>query len=172
MRKIILFTAASLDGLITGKDESLDWLFEDNDYGYNEFIETVDTLLMGYKSYKIVLSFGIDFPYKDKINYVFSRNHEHNDDNPVKFIKDPVPEFLANLRKEQGKDIWLVGGGQINTILLNNDLIDEMVISVHPAILGDGIKLFKGEANRKSFKLKSAKTFKSGLVQLVYTKSL
>jgi dihydrofolate reductase len=168
MRKIVLFIATSLDGFIAGKDGNTDWLFTDGDFGYNAFYNSIDTTLMGYNTYFYVRRF-IQFPYPDKKNYVFTRKHRTTDDNPIEFVLGDVVDFTRKLKREAGKNIWLVGGGQINSILLNADLIDQMIISIHPVALGQGIKLFRDESLKKfRFNLVSHEVFDKGLVQLTY----
>ncbi|MFP4060164.1 MAG: dihydrofolate reductase family protein [Bacteroidota bacterium] len=168
MRSVILFIATSLDGYIAGKDGNLDWLFTDGDYGYGNFINSIDTTLMGYNTYNDILSFG-EYPYPDKKNYVFSRTHKKEDDHPTEFIYTDIPKFVRELKNKKGKNIWLVGGGQVNTVLWNEGLIDELIISVHPVILGEGVTLFSGKKQVKNLKLNSMQKFDNGLVQLRYT---
>ncbi len=171
MRKVVLFIATSLDGFIAGKDGNIDWLFTDGDFGYSEFYKSIDTTLMGHNTYKDVLQFGT-FPYPDKRNYVFTRKVREPDKNPVTFITGSVSEFVLGLKNEKGKNIWLVGGGQINSILLNANLIDQMIISIHPIVLGEGIPLFKNEyLSKLQFHLEHHKVFDRGLVQLTYNTS-
>ncbi|MBA7546179.1 IS1595 family transposase ISCac2 [subsurface metagenome] len=168
MRKIVLFIATSIDGFIAGKDGDTDWLFTDGDFGYKEFYDSIDTTLMGYNTYFFIKQFE-QFPYPDKKNYVFSRRHREPDGSPVEIVFSDVVEFARNLREQEGKNIWLVGGSQINSILLNAGLIDQMIISMHPIALGQGIKLFSAESLEKlQLKLINHKVFERGLVQLTY----
>lgn len=167
MRKVILFIATSIDGYIAGKNNEIDWLFTDGDYGFESFYDSIDTTLSGFNTYKVSLTFE-SFPYPGKKNFIFSRQHTHSDNNPVTFIKDNPNEFVKILKKQHGKNIWLVGGSQINTLLLNDLLIDEVIISIHPIILGSGIPLFAQTKTRADYKLVSSQHFKSGLVQLHY----
>jgi dihydrofolate reductase len=167
MRKLKLFTATSIDGFITGKDEDLTWLFADGDYGYKDFYDSIDTTLSGYNTYRLTLTFGT-FPYPDKTNYVFSRLHQHREETPVTFISTDPCLFVKKLKEKRGKDIWLVGGGQINSLLLNGGLIDELIISVHPIILGKGILLFEGIPNQTALQIIKSQTFESGLLQVTY----
>lgn len=167
MKQVILFIATSLDGFIAGKKGELDWLFTDADYGYKNFLASIDTTLMGYKTYEQVLSFG-EFPYPNKKNYVFTRSRKKQDQNPVEFVSSDPAALVKKLKKESGKNIWLVGGGEINTILLNEGLIDEMIISIHPEILGEGIPLFAGTPKESSFELIKHHAYQTGLVQLHY----
>ncbi len=150
---------------MSGKNGEIDWLFTDNDYGYNDFYNSIDTTLIGNNTYKQIFTFG-EFPYPNKTNFVFTRDDSNQDTKAVKFITDDLIEFVKSLKKQNGKDIWLVGGGQINTIMLNADLIDEMILSIHPIILAQGIPLFTDNAKQSHFKTKNCKTFETGLIQL------
>ena len=167
MRNLILYSAASLDGYIAGPDHETDWLFTAGDYGYATFYNSIDTTVSGYNTYKLALSFS-SFPYPDKTNFVFSRHQHSQVNSPVKFIPDDPAEFIRELKNKPGKDIWLVGGGQINTIMLNSYLIDEMIISIHPIILGDGIPLFAGSPVRNDLILTDSLSYPDGLVQVTY----
>ena len=168
MRKIVLFIATSLDGFIAGKNGDTEWLFTDGDFGYKEFYNSIDTTIMGYNTYFFISQFE-KFPYPDKKNYVFSRSNREPDGNPVEIVFSDVVEFARNLREQEGKNIWLVGGSQINSILIHAGLIDQMIISIHPIALGQGIKLFKEEdLHNLQFKLVNHQVFERGLVQLTY----
>lgn len=169
MGKVSLFIATSLDGFIAAPDGTIDWLFTDGDYGYSAFIAGVDILLMGYKTYATLLGFGGEFPYPHTQNYVFSKNHRHTDSNPVIFTAEDPGEVTRRLKNEAGGTIWLVGGGQINGALLAADLIDEIVVSVHPIALGAGLPLFAGaNYSCRRYRPVSAENFPSGLVQITY----
>jgi len=111
MRKIKLFIACSLDGYIAKEDGSVNWLPENTDSGYDQFYSSIDTVLMGQKTYEQILTFG-KYPYKDKISYVFSRNPNQKKDENVEFTSE-VEEFTKKLVSSSGKDIWLVGGSEI-----------------------------------------------------------
>ena len=167
MRKIILYIATSLDNYIARKNGSVDWLFHDQDYGYKEFYNSIDTIIMGNNTYTQILEFG-DFPYKEKTNFVFTRNKTLLKTKYVRFISQDIKSFMVKLKEIKGKNIWLVGGSQINTLCLNNSLIDEMIIFIHPIILGEGIPLFSEKYNQNTLKLIETKEFSSGLVQLSY----
>lgn len=168
MRKIILNLAVSLDGYIAGRNGEYDWCLTDNDYGITEFLKTVDTTLMGRKTYELILEFGP--PYPELTNYVFSRSSKTSDYTNVVFVNDDIPSFVQKIKKQPGKNVWLYGGAEIIDPLVNANLVDELVLSVHPILLGDGIPLFKKQNHRTSFKLNDAIKYPSGLVQLIYNK--
>jgi dihydrofolate reductase len=169
MRPISLFIASSLDGFITGPNESLEWLFTDQDYGYTAFFDAIDAAIMGRKTFDLACTFeGV--PYAGKAKYVFTRQPRTTDVPDVQFIAaDPV-EFCRQLRAKSGKKIWLVGGSDIASVLLNADLVDEIVLSIHPIILGDGIPLFKGIRQRRHWTLEKSERFSTGLIQLTYAR--
>jgi len=168
MKKLILYIASSLDGYIARKNGGIDWLFTDNDYGYNTFIAGIDTVLMGYKTYEAVLSFG-DYEYKDKKSYIFTRK-EIASFNNITFVNKNIPEFVRNLKTENGKDIWLIGGGEIVSLLMKDNLIDEYMIFVHPLLLGEGIPLFPEGFSQVNLQSVSTKKYPSGLIQLNFTR--
>lgn len=171
-RQVILNIATSLDGFIAKSDGNVDWLnsteydLPDEDYGLNSFSKSVDTTLMGNSTYKQVLGFDCPFPYPDTTNFVFSRSQEKKDTEHVKFVSGDVVEFVRQLVKQEGKDIWLIGGGQINSILIENGLVDRIILTLIPITLGEGIPLFDGKPRDTRFELENTLAFSSGLVQL------
>jgi dihydrofolate reductase len=176
MRKIKLYIAVSLDGKIARPDGSVDWLDavpnpEKLDYGYSEFYKTCDTTLQGYNTYQVLLSFGIPFPYPDKKNYVFTTKSNLEDTGFVEFVGGDILSFTQNLKGQEGDDIWLIGGGKLNTTLFNAGLIDEFQIFVMPVIVGEGIPLFGLSPNESHLRLTGTKTYGSGVVQLSYSKN-
>ncbi len=174
MRKIVLYIAQSLDGYIATNDGGVEWLnstesneADSNAYGYLDFLDTIDITLMGYKTYKAVVDFGIPFPYPDKTNFVFSRNHQNVENNPVTFIDEDAVQFVRNLKATEGKDIWLIGGGEINRILLNADLVDQIIVTILPVILGSGIPMFADGTDFKRFRVETINHYDGSLVQLI-----
>ncbi|MDH4199302.1 MAG: dihydrofolate reductase family protein [Spirochaetia bacterium] len=169
-RKVILYIAMSLDGYIARPDGDISWLSvveqEGEDYGYKSFTETVDTVIMGRKTYEKILSFGIEFPHKDKKVYVISRSRKGSDGN-VEF-SDNVDALLSNLKNTQGKNIYLDGGAELVNDMMQRDLLDEMIISVIPFMPGNGIRLFQEINKEHKLRLMDSQLFSSGLVQLHY----
>jgi len=168
--KIVLYVATSLDGFIADCDGGVDWLFTDGDYGYSAFLDGIEALIMGRKTYEQVLSFG-EWPYGDKVAYVYTRSVLQGEHPHVEFVSGDVTTFVADLRARCSKDIWLVGGAELAAAFRAQDLIDEYVLSVHPVLLGEGISLFEGTQPRVELRLKDAKSYPSGLVQLTYAKA-
>lgn len=172
MRPVILYIATSLDGFIARTNGQFDWLDavpnpNQLDYGYTEFLATVDTTLMGYNTYQVILDMGGDFPYPDQKNYVFSRSERPYAPYVEHVCEDPAT-FVRQLKQTAGKTIWLIGGGQLNTVLLNAGLIDELIISVAPVVLGSGIPLFGSDAVETSLSLVRSEAFDTGFTQLTY----
>ncbi|WP_128546897.1 dihydrofolate reductase family protein [Larkinella soli] len=169
MRKVKLFIATSLDFYIAGPNGEIDWLLAEGDYGYGKFMETVDTTLMGYETYKLTESFG-DFPYKDTRNFVFTRRTDRPQAPYVEFVSGEIAGFVKNLKEQSGKDLFLVGGGQINALLLEAGLIDEIRVFIHPILLGEGIPMIQPTHRRQSFRFVRSHAFENGLVELHYEK--
>ena len=173
MKKIILYSAISLDGKIAKENGAVDWLDDipnpdKLDYGYQDFYESIDTTLMGNKTYQQVLGFDMPFPYPGKENYVFTTNKNLKKDENVKFISEDSIRMVQDLKSKKGKDIWLVGGAAINTLLLNNNLIDRLMLFVMPVIIGPGIPLFSGIPNLSKLKLVETQNYNTGVVSLIY----
>ena len=105
------------------------------------------------------------FPYPEKTNYVFTRGAPPPDTPYVRFIAGDIAASVRVLKDQPGKDIWLVGGGQVNTVMLNAGLIDELILTVFPLALGRGIPLFAPGATRSGFKTVGCETYETGLIQ-------
>lgn len=173
MRKIKLYIAISLDGKIAKPKGEVDWLDDvpnpdKLDYGYMDFYSSIDTVLMGNTTYQQVLGFDVPYPYPGIKSYVFTRNSELKADENVTYISENIPAFIADLKKQEGKDIWLVGGGELNSLLLKHRLIDEIFIFVMPVLLGGGIPVFNDEIDTNALQLVDSQTFKTGVIGLAY----
>lgn len=169
-RKVVLFIAMSLDGYIATEDESLEWLFNvegEGDNGYSEFYETVDTLIMGRKTYDWLINQDVgDFPDKQKACYVFTTSNIP-DTEVIQFVNPDIKAFILQLKKQAGKNIWVVGGGELVTSFLEEGLIDEIIVTVAPVLLGRGIALFREGSYRTDLTLKRVRRFNQ-FVELNY----
>lgn len=169
-RKVILYIAMSLDGYIAKEDDNIDFLTSvetpGEDYGYTSFLRGVDTVIWGRKTYDKVQSFGIEFPHSDKKVFVFSRTRTGKDDH-VQYFSN-MEELITRLKREEGKDIYCDGGSETVYSLLEHSLIDRLIVSVIPHLLGSGIRLFKSGVPEQNLTLKQSIGFPSGLVQLWY----
>ena len=166
-RRVRLFIAASLDGYIAGPGGGIDWLFHDQDYGYTDFLASVDTVLMGRRSYEASLAFE-PWPYPGMAPWVFTRHPEAFDDPRVTFTARPPADVVARIRKKKGRDLWLLGGGEIVRAFLDAALVDEIVLAIHPIVLGRGIPLFPEGTRRTALRLTGSRAYDSGLVMLTY----
>ncbi|MHB1957199.1 MAG: dihydrofolate reductase family protein [Sulfobacillus sp.] len=155
-RKLVLYIAQSLDGYIAREDESLDWLLKyenHGDNGYAAFYETVGTLLLGRRTYEWILrNVPSEFPYPGKECYVFSRSLSGRTDR-VTFVNQDIARFTAALKTQPGQDIWIVGGAEVLSPLLRDNLVDELIIHIAPTIIGGGIPLFKAGMRETSLDL-------------------
>lgn len=171
MRKVILYIAASLDGYIAKPNDDMSFLSivqqEGEDYGYIDFINSIDTVILGRKTYDWVMTQVPEFPHSDKESYVITRTARPAI-GKTNFYTGNIKELLMELKGSQGKNIFIDGGAEIVNELLKDNLIDEFIISTIPILLGDGVRLFKDGRPEKLLKLVSIKQFEKGLVQSQY----
>ena len=170
MRRIKLYIATSLDGYIARPDGGIDWLATEGDYGYARFYDSIDTVVMGRRTYETALSFG-DYPYPDKTGYVFSRARAGAIDENVTYLSEDVEQFARDLRHRPGRDIWLVGGGELARAFFEKNLIDELDLFVHPVLLGSGIPLFVFRTGDLKLRLLRCQSWDNGLVELHYERA-
>jgi len=173
MRNIILYIAMSLDGYIADRLGGVSWLGGDNSDpenigSYSTFIETIDTVILGYKTYhQIVTELSPDeWVYTGLKSYVLTHN-KNNSTEEVIFTDKNLADLIVKLKSENGKDVWICGGATIVNQLINLDLIDRYHISVIPTILGEGIRLFDVHQKELKLKLISTQSY-NGIVDLVY----
>ena len=173
MRTLSLFIATSLDGYIAKPNDDLSFLKlvekEGEDYGYAKFTSTIDTIILGRKTYDWVLrEIGAShYDNGERDVYVITRTGRP-DVGKTKFYTGDLTELVRQLKSENGKNIYCDGGAEIVNELLKNDLIDELIISVVPVLVGDGTRLFKDGRPEQQLELLNAKTFDTGLTQLHY----
>ena len=173
MRKLSLFIATSLDGYIAKPNDDLSFLRsvekEGEDYGYEEFVANVDTIILGRRTYDWVLKEIGPSHYDngEKEVYVITRTDRPSIGN-TKFHAGSPADLVQKLRNQKGKNIYCDGGAEIINELLKSDLIDEFIISVIPVLVGNGTRLFKDGRPEQQLELVSVKTFDTGLTQLHY----
>jgi dihydrofolate reductase len=170
-RNVILYIAASLDGFIAAPDDDLSFLSlveqDGEDYGYAEFIKTVDTVVLGRKTYDWVMKHVTEFPHHDKETYVITHTPKPGFE-MLTFYSGNLKDLLAELKRKPGQNIFIDGGAQIVNELLMYHLIDELIISVIPILLGKGVRLFNEGRSEQRLDLVNSTQFKTGLVQLHY----
>jgi dihydrofolate reductase len=168
MRKIILNLAVSLDGFIEGPNGEYDWCLADQDYGMTEFLNNSDAIFIGRKSYELLMSTDPEMFGALKM-YVFSDTLQPLQNSNTEIIKSAdFKARIETIRNEAGGNIWLYGGASLVSAFIDQGLITEFMLSVHPIILGAGKLLFTGSKERTELILLSSEQFSSGLVQLRY----
>jgi len=168
MRKVTFRVATSLDNYIARQDGSFDWILqsEDSSSSLAEFWKTIDTVLWGRKTYDLVK--GRMPAYKGVKNYVFSRKLKESADQGVELINQDAAEFVQVLKKQEGQDVFVMGGGELAKSLFEADLIDEVGMNIHPVLLGSGIALFHEMKRQINLELIECKTFSDGCVLVSY----
>lgn len=168
--KIILYIAMSLDGYIAKEDGSVDWLENtgNGEESYLEFYNTIDTIIMGRKTYDQVLTFG-EWGYKGKNTYVLTSDTVRTTENSnIEFRNDEIEDLVTELKQKSSSNIWLLGGAEVVNTFLEKNLIDEYRIAVIPALLGTGIRLFTADTEKNLEFIKV--TEYGGIVELKYEK--
>lgn len=174
MSKVILYIATSLDGFIADAQDGLDWLhpFEDVDYGYAEFEAGIGAIVAGRRTYEIVAQMDCPWPYSVPM-LVLSHQLAHQPPTPPEgaelvFVAGDVQKAIDQARKITSKDIWINGGAKVAQEFLRQGLVDEIILSIIPVILGGGISLFGSLGRSINLILKNSQTFEKGLLQLTY----
>lgn len=132
------------------------------------FYRTIDTCVMGRKTYEHAVKFGMADGYSGKKNYVFSRTLTRVPSKKVTFIRGDVAAFVQRLRAENGKHIWLVGGAELIGSFLDAGVVDEFILHVIPHVIGEGIPLISPRHRDLPLKLLSCRPFADGVVMLRY----
>jgi dihydrofolate reductase len=168
MRTLTYLVRASVDGMIAGPDGELDWLFTHKEGEVAEFFGRTDAVLLGTATYDYMLAHGLE-AYPGLKNYVFSRTLRQVDHPDVTIVTtDPTP-FVKKLKEEEGGGIWLLGGGVIFRYLLAARLVDEIVVLLHPVLLGGGVPLLPRCEVITPLELQDTVQLDSGLVRLRYS---
>src|SRR6478736_894620 len=173
MRVLSIYIATSLDGYIAKPNDDLGFLKlvekEGEDYGYADFTATIDTIILGRKTYDWVLKEVGPSHYDngERNVYVITRTGKPGIGKTTFYTGD-LTELVQQLKSGNGKNIYCDGGAEIINELLKNDLVDEFIISVIPILVGNGIRLFQDNRPEQKLELVNAKTFDTGLTQLHY----
>ncbi len=170
MNKVILYIATSLDGFIADKEGGVDWLPHETEdpkdlVGFKALLNRISVIVMGSKSYKQILTFG-QWAWPDKQTYVFTSQNLKTEQTCIEFVQNTPKNFIEKLKTDNQKgDIWLLGGAELIKSFAIEKLIDEVVITVIPTNLGEGIKL---DLVWDNFIITSEKPCMDGIVQKVY----
>ena len=181
MRKVTLGLASSLDNYIARKDGGFDWLHWSDEVAEisAKFMKTVDALLIGRKTYDGMLAYG-QTSYPGAKNYVFSHSKKKREalkkrlaakkkpDRNVEIVTEDAAKFVRELKRRKGKGIVVFGGGELAKSLFEADLIDEVVLNIHPVLLGSGIPLFHEMKQQIDLELVECKVLKGGYLAVTY----
>ena len=128
---------------------------------------SIDTVILGRKTYDWIMAVVDEFPHMDKISYIITRTERPSIGN-INFYNGTLNSLVKKLKSEKGKNIFIDGGAEIVHELLKANLIDEFIISIIPILVGDGIKLFADGRPELKLKLVTLKKFETGLIQMHY----
>lgn len=171
MRKVTFGVANSLDNFIARENGAVDWLMWSDEVTEitGDFWKTIDTILMGRKTYETALAHGNGKnPYSGVKTYVFSSTLKESPDKTVEIVNDEAEEFVQNMKNGEGKDICVMGGGELANSLFEAGLIDEVGVNIHPVLLGSGIPLFHQMQQQINLDLIESRILKNGCVYLLY----
>ena len=168
MRKVILGLGISIDGYIARLNGAVDFLFMPKDYSMKPFFATIDTAILGRKTFDDALKMGGSFGGWSMKFYVMSRSKPSGERDGVTFTKKSPAALMRDIRKRPGKDIWLMGGGELARDFLKADLVDELYLGMVPVLLGQGIPLFPAGFPQRDFQLIKNQTVPPGLCGLTY----
>jgi dihydrofolate reductase len=171
-RKVTFGGACSLDGFFARKDDSVDWLMWSDEVGkiMEEYWKTIDTVIMGRKTYEVGLKMtkGKNDPYSGFKSYVFSRTLKRGAGGGTKVIASDAVAFVRKLKQESGKDICVMGGGELAHSLLEGGVIDEIGFNIQPILLGEGVPLFHEMKGQIDLELLDCRGLKNGCVYVLY----
>jgi dihydrofolate reductase len=172
-RKVIVNIATSADGYVARADGSLDWLTErpapKGFYGLPKFERSTDAKILGRKTFDLSINLGAQFNANNNVYYVFTRQPPPPSVPPgVQFVTESIRVFAERLRNQEGKNVWMMGGGEIIGSFLDADAIDEFIISIVPVFIGEGIPLIAPRHRDVPLQLVSSEQFSDGVVQLHY----
>jgi len=170
----IVYIATSLDGFIATKDGGLEWLDDipnpdGSDFGFEEFINRIDAIVMGRKTFEKVLSFGIEWPYTKPV-FVLSYSLKELPSELIskcEIVNGKPADIVEKLNTKGYNNLYIDGGKTIQSFL-SEDIIDEMIISLVPVLLGDGIPLFGKDPVMKTFEHINTEIFENHLVKSHY----
>ena len=169
MRKVILGVSMSLDGYIARENGNVDFLHTPREHPIGAFFASMDTAIMGRKTLDAGLRMtGGKLPDTTMKMYVMSRTMEPGERGGVVFVNEAPAVLVAQIRKQSGTDIWLMGGGELVREFLKDDLVDEIYVGIAPLLLGRGIPLFPGGSPQREFSLTESRSYSENLVTLKY----
>jgi dihydrofolate reductase len=171
-RKVVLGLGISLDGYIARPNGAVDFLFMPKDYSMGPFFKSIDAAIMGRKTYDVARAMGGGSFGKSVKGYVLSRSLPAGERDGLIFTSQTPAALIAEIRQRKGKNIWLMGGGELARDFLKADLVDELYLGIVPVLLGEGIPLFPSGFPQRNFRLIENKSYSQGLISLKYERGV
>ena len=168
MRRICYAVAMSLDGFIAGPKGEFDWILTDPEIDFAKIWERYDTFLMGRRTYEVAIAGMGRSAFRGKEVIVASRTMRPAEHPEATIVPHLELEKIRELRARHGKDIWLFGGGEIFSVLLEMGEVDRVEVTVEPVLLGGGVPLLQATSQRTKLRLVEHQVFGSGIVSLAY----
>jgi dihydrofolate reductase len=170
LRKVTFGGANSLDNYLARPDHAVDWILWGDEVAalIKDYWKTIDTVVMGRKTYEVAVRSGQEAGYPGVKTFVFSRTLEKEPGGDVALVRTDAAEFVRDLKEQEGKDICLMGGGELARSLFEADLIDEIGFNIHPVLLGAGIPLFHPMSRQIDLEHQECRPFKNGCVYMTY----
>lgn len=166
-RKLRYNAAVSLDGFIAGPDGEYDWIVQDDTIDFAALFGQFDTLLMGRRTYELVVGQGPGMGSDHRV-VVCSRTLDPAAHPAVTILSERVEQAVAELKRAEGKDIWLFGGGDLLRGMLDGGLVDTLELAVVPVLLGEGVPVLAPGGRSPVLRLTGSEALPSGIVRLTY----
>lgn len=168
MRRVLYSVATSLDGYIAGPNGEFDWIPRDPAIDWSAFMRRFDTVLVGRRTFEIAMRAGSDAGLPGMRTFVFSRTLKSSDHPNVTIVSEDAASVVEGLRRESGKDVWLMGGGILFRSLLEAGLVDVVEVGLVPILLGQGLPLLPSLPHPVRLRLTERQEYPSGIVRLTY----
>ena len=168
MRKVQYGVAISLDGFIAGPNGEADWIKVDSKINFSEIWAQFDILMMGRRTFEVAVARLGQATFGGKDVFVLSGSLKPQDHPGVTIVSEPSRQWMQSLKGQAGRDIWLMGGGEVFRYMLGLGEVDSVSVMVIPVLLGAGVPLMSGPYDQTILKLSAHRVYQSGVVSLTY----